>query len=100
MGRRFVGEKNYNALPVAFVGRPWEVMAQTVHGRIAAIAPHLVIPSRARQRRSSERRFVPADSGSASLQNSNRTSAFGSLPRAPSCSGARPRLGVCASAWF
>jgi hypothetical protein len=46
MGRRFVREKNYNALPVAFLGRPWEVMVQTAHGRIAAIAPYLIIPSR------------------------------------------------------
>jgi hypothetical protein len=45
-GRGFVGEKNYDALPVAFLGRPWEVMVQIVHGTIAAIAPYLVVPSR------------------------------------------------------
>ena len=46
MGRRFVGEKNYNALPVTWLGRPWEVMVQTVHGRISAIAPHSLIANR------------------------------------------------------
>jgi hypothetical protein len=39
MGRQFVGEKDYNALPVDFLGRSWDVMVQAVHGRICAIAP-------------------------------------------------------------
>jgi len=43
IGRRFVGEKNYNALPVSFLGRPWEVMVQAVHGRICAIAPYVLL---------------------------------------------------------
>jgi hypothetical protein len=46
MGRQFVGEKNYNALPVSFLGRPWEVMVQAVHGRICAIAPYLLTADR------------------------------------------------------
>ena len=46
MGRRFVGERNYNALPVTLLGRPWQVMVQAVHGRISAIAPHLLVANR------------------------------------------------------
>ena len=46
MGRQFVGEKDYNALPVAFLGRSWEVMVQAVHGRICAIAPYLLVANR------------------------------------------------------
>lgn len=46
IGRQFVGEKNYNALPVSFLGRPWEVMVQAVHGRICAIAPYLLLADR------------------------------------------------------
>jgi hypothetical protein len=46
LGRQFVGEKNYNALPVTFLGRPWEVMVQAVHGRICAIAPYLLAADR------------------------------------------------------
>jgi hypothetical protein len=46
MGRQFVGEKNYNALPVTFLGRPWEVMVQAVHGRICAVAPYLLLANR------------------------------------------------------
>src|SRR6266566_2055268 len=46
MGRQFVGEKNYNAVPVSFLGRPWEVMVQAVHGRICAIAPYLLLANR------------------------------------------------------
>jgi hypothetical protein len=42
IGRQFVGEKDYNALPVSFLGRPWEVMVQAVHGRVCAIAPYLL----------------------------------------------------------
>src|SRR5262249_31797624 len=41
MGRQFVGEKDYNALPVDFLGRSWDVMVQAVHGRICAIAPYV-----------------------------------------------------------
>jgi len=43
MGRQFVGEKDYNALPVPFLNRPWEVMIQAVHGRVCAIAPYLLV---------------------------------------------------------
>jgi hypothetical protein len=43
MGRQFIGEKDYNALPVDFLGRAWEVMVQAVHGRICAIAPYLLL---------------------------------------------------------
>jgi hypothetical protein len=46
MGRQFVGEKNYNALPVSFLDRSWEVMVQSVHGRICAIAPYLLTADR------------------------------------------------------
>ena len=46
MGRQFVGEKNYNAVPVSFLGRPWEVMVQAVHGRICMIAPYLLLANR------------------------------------------------------
>jgi hypothetical protein len=46
IGRRFVGEKDYNALPVTLLDRPWEVMVQAVHGRICAIAPYLLAASR------------------------------------------------------
>jgi hypothetical protein len=46
IGRQFVGEKNYNALPVGFLGRPWEVMVQAVHGRICAIAAYLLLANR------------------------------------------------------
>jgi hypothetical protein len=43
IGRQFVGEKDYNALPITFLGRPWEVMVQAVRGRICAIAPYLLL---------------------------------------------------------
>jgi len=46
IGRQFVGEKNYNALPVTFLGRPWEVMVQGVRGRICAIAPYVLLANR------------------------------------------------------
>jgi hypothetical protein len=46
MGRQFVGERNYNALPVSFLDRSWEVMVQAVHGRICAIAPYLLTADR------------------------------------------------------
>jgi hypothetical protein len=45
MGRQFVGEKDYNALPVTFLDRPWEVMVQAVRGRICALAPYLLLAS-------------------------------------------------------
>ena len=46
IGRQFVGEKNYNALPVEFLGYSWDVMVQAVHGRICAIAPYLLMANR------------------------------------------------------
>ncbi|HLK64469.1 MAG TPA: hypothetical protein VKU19_13580 [Bryobacteraceae bacterium] len=41
MGRQFEGERNYNARPVEFLGRKWNLMLGTVNGRIYKIAPFL-----------------------------------------------------------
>ena len=41
MGRKFEGEKNYNAPVVTFLRRPWELMLGTVYGKIYKIAPYL-----------------------------------------------------------
>ena len=38
MIRRFKGEKNYDAPPINFLGRPWQLMLSTVHGRICKVA--------------------------------------------------------------
>jgi predicted Zn-dependent protease with MMP-like domain len=38
MVRRFKGEKNYDAPPVNFLGRPWQSMISTVHGQICKVA--------------------------------------------------------------
>ena len=46
IGRQFVGEKDYSALPVEFLGRQWEVMVQAVYGRICAIAPYVMVANR------------------------------------------------------
>ena len=43
LGRQFVGEKDYTALPVSFLGRSWEVMVQAVRGRICVIAPYVLL---------------------------------------------------------
>jgi hypothetical protein len=47
IGRQFVSEKDFNALPVDFLGHAWEVMIQAVHGRICAIAPYLLLANSA-----------------------------------------------------
>ena len=41
MMRRFKGEKNYDAPPVNFLGRPWQLMISTVHGQICKIAANI-----------------------------------------------------------
>jgi|GEM_PF-903018 hypothetical protein len=41
MIRRFKGEKNYDAPPVDFLGRPWQLMLSTVHGQICKIAVNI-----------------------------------------------------------
>ena len=46
MGRSFKGEKSYNAPPVQFLGRWWQLIVQTVNGRICKIAPHMEFASR------------------------------------------------------
>jgi hypothetical protein len=46
MGRQFDGEKNYNAPDVLFLGRSWNLMLQTVNGKISKIAPYLVLTSK------------------------------------------------------
>ena len=38
MIRRFKGEKNYDAPPINFLGRPWQLMLSTVHGQICKVA--------------------------------------------------------------
>jgi hypothetical protein len=45
MGRQFVGEVNYNAPPLMFIGRPWSLKLQTLGGRIRKIAPYVVLAS-------------------------------------------------------
>lgn len=41
MGRQFEGEKSYNAPPVTFLGRSWQLMLGSVNGRIYKIAVYL-----------------------------------------------------------
>ncbi len=41
MIRRFKGEKNYEASPINFFGRPWQLMLSTVHGQICKIAVNI-----------------------------------------------------------
>ncbi len=41
MRRKFEGEKNYNAPPVIFLGRPWKLILGTVLGKIYKIAIYL-----------------------------------------------------------
>jgi hypothetical protein len=57
LGRQFVGEKDYDSLPVDFLGHSWEVMVQAVHGRICAIAPYLLIKSREEAHRTAKQTF-------------------------------------------
>lgn len=46
MGRQFEGAVNYNAPPVKFLDRPWNLSLQVVNGRIVKIAPHVLLPSK------------------------------------------------------
>jgi hypothetical protein len=46
IGRLFKGEKSYNAPPVQFLGRRWQLRIQTVNGQICKIAPHAELASR------------------------------------------------------
>jgi hypothetical protein len=46
IGRKFVAERTYNAPPVVFLGRPWNLMLGTVDGRIYKIAPYLELYSK------------------------------------------------------
>ena len=41
MIRRFKGEQNYDAPPINFLGRPWQLMLSTVHGQICKIAVNI-----------------------------------------------------------
>jgi hypothetical protein len=43
LGRPFEGETNYNAPPVTFLGRSWELQLATVDGNIYKIAPSLFL---------------------------------------------------------
>jgi len=43
MGRRFVGDRNYNAPAVMFLGRQWKLQLGTVHGKIYKIAPYILV---------------------------------------------------------
>jgi len=77
MGRQFVGEKDYNALPVTFLGRPWEVMVQAVHGRICAIARICSWTTRRTRSASQRRPFDIAWNNSASLRSRSRVFSCG-----------------------
>lgn len=57
LGRQFVGERDYDALPVDFLGHSWDVMVQAVHGRISAIAPYLLIKNREEAHRAAKQIF-------------------------------------------
>jgi hypothetical protein len=46
MGRQFEGAVNYNAPPVEFLDRLWNLSLQVVNGRIVKIAPHVLLPSK------------------------------------------------------
>jgi len=46
MRRQFVGEENYNAPPVIFLGRTWKLMLQTANGQICKIAPYIVVTAK------------------------------------------------------
>jgi hypothetical protein len=43
MGRQFEGAANYNAPPVKFLDRPWNLSLQVVNGQIVKIAPHVLL---------------------------------------------------------
>jgi hypothetical protein len=57
LGRQFVGEKDYDALPADFLGHSWDVMVQAVHGRISAIAAYLLIKNREEAHRAAKQIF-------------------------------------------
>lgn len=46
MGPQFEGAVNYNAPPVKFLDRPWNLSLQVVNGRIVKIAPHVLLPNK------------------------------------------------------
>jgi len=46
MGRRFEGERNYNAPEVIFLGRQWKLLLGTVQGNIYKIAPYLELKTK------------------------------------------------------
>ena len=46
MGCEFEGERNYNAPPVNFLGRQWNLMLGTVRGKIYKIAPYLELKTK------------------------------------------------------
>ena len=46
MGRQFESEKNYNAPPVNFLNRQWNLQLGTVNGKIYKIAPFLECENR------------------------------------------------------
>ena len=43
LGRAFEGETDYDARPVMFLGRSWQLQLATVHGRIYKIAPYVIL---------------------------------------------------------
>jgi|ERR1035438_1344218 hypothetical protein len=46
MGRQFEAETDYNAPPVTFLGRQWNLMLGTVHSKIYKIAPYLEVKTK------------------------------------------------------
>jgi hypothetical protein len=43
LGRPFDGETDFDAPPVVFLGRSWQLQLGTVHGKIYKIAPYLLL---------------------------------------------------------
>src|SRR5262249_27223855 len=83
LGRRFVGERDYDALPVDFLGHPWEVMVQAVNGRISAIASYLLIGAGKTRTGPQSRSFSIAWTRSASRRNGRRNPSYGARATAP-----------------
>ena len=46
MGRLFEGETDYNAAPVSFLGRLWQIQIGTVYGKIYKLAPYLLFENK------------------------------------------------------
>jgi hypothetical protein len=46
LGSPFEGETDYNAPPVVFLGRHWQLQLGTVHGKIYKIAPYLLLKNK------------------------------------------------------